>query len=129
MCFFYALSQSAQRLKNRYQLKFEFEFELQQELNEPKYYVSGFEFPKMPVITNEQPDRIQSFMWGLVPSWVKTSKDAMEICSNTLNARSDTVFTKPSFRSAIRKHRCLVPADGFYECVSSMRKSIPIIFF
>jgi putative SOS response-associated peptidase YedK len=115
MCFFYALSQTAQRLKSRYQLKFEFEFELLPELDEPVFYVSGFDFPKMPVITNEQPDMIQCFTWGLVPSWVKSPTDAMEIRSHTLNARSDTVFSKPSFRNAIRKRRCLVPADGFYE--------------
>jgi putative SOS response-associated peptidase YedK len=115
MCFFYALSQTAQRLKNRYQLKLEFEFELQPELSEPKYYVSGFDFPKMPVVTNERPGIIQGYNWGLVPSWVKSQSDAKEVRSKTLNARSDTVFTKPSFRSAILKQRCLVPAEGFYE--------------
>lgn len=115
MCFFYALSQTAQSLKNRYQLKLEFEFELKPELSEPKYYVSGFEFPKMPVITSQQPDRLQVFSWGLIPFWVKSQTEAMEIRGHTLNARSDTVFTKPSFRNAIRERRCLVPADGFYE--------------
>ncbi|MGE5606793.1 MAG: SOS response-associated peptidase [Bacteroidota bacterium] len=129
MCFFYALTQTAQRLKNRYQLKFEFEFELQSELNEPKYYVSGFDFPRMPVITNERPDTIQWYTWGLIPSWVKSPQEAMEIRSYTLNARSDTVFLKPSFRDAIRKRRCLVPADGFYEWRVFSGKKYPYYIF
>lgn len=115
MCFFYALSHSAQALKNRYQLKLDFDFELEPELKEAKYYVAGFDFPKMPVITNQDPDRLQGLTWGLIPSWVKSESQAREIRTHTLNARSDTVFDKPAFRNAIRQRRCLVPADGFYE--------------
>jgi putative SOS response-associated peptidase YedK len=129
MCFFYALSQTAQRLKNRYQLKLEFEFELLPGLNEPKFYVSGFDFPKMPVITNEQPDNIQGFVWGLVPSWVKSQTEAAKIRVRTLNARSDTVFSKPSFRNAIRHKRCIVPADGFYEWREFNGKKYPYYIF
>jgi putative SOS response-associated peptidase YedK len=127
MCFFYALSQTAQRLKNRYQLKFE--FELEPELNELKYYVSGFDYPKMPVITNQKPDIIQAYTWGLVPSWVKTATDAAEIRSKTLNARSDTVLTKPSYRHAIRHKRCLIPADGFYEWQTLGGKKYPYFIY
>ena len=49
--------------------------------------------------------------WGLVPSWAKDLK----IGARMINARSETAATKPSFRSAFRKRRCLVLADGFYE--------------
>lgn len=49
--------------------------------------------------------------WGLVPFW---AKDAA-IGSRLINARAETVASKPSFRSAFRKRRCLVVADGFYE--------------
>ena len=55
-----------------------------------------------------QADRMQ---WGLVPSWAKESK----IGSQMFNARAETVATKPSFRTAFRRRRCLIPADGFYE--------------
>ncbi len=49
--------------------------------------------------------------WGLIPSWAKDSKMA----SRMINARSETVAEKPSFRRAFRSRRCLIPADGFYE--------------
>ena len=49
--------------------------------------------------------------WGLVPSW---SKDPA-IGGRLINARSETVGEKPSFRNAFRRHRCLLPANGFYE--------------
>jgi putative SOS response-associated peptidase YedK len=49
--------------------------------------------------------------WGLIPSWAKDAK----IGSQCINARVETVDTKPAFRSAFKKRRCLVVADGFYE--------------
>ncbi|MDP6176636.1 MAG: SOS response-associated peptidase [Acidimicrobiales bacterium] len=49
--------------------------------------------------------------WGLVPSWVRDPS----IGNRLFNARSETVAEKPSFRSALRHRRCLVPVDGFYE--------------
>jgi putative SOS response-associated peptidase YedK len=126
VCFFYALSRDAQSLKNRYQLQFEFEFEMQPGLlDQPVYYASGFNFPKMPVITNQHPNQIQAFQWGLIPSWVKTGEEAQGIRQYTLNARSETVLTKPSFRNAIRHRRCLVPADGFYEWREFQGKKYP----
>jgi putative SOS response-associated peptidase YedK len=49
--------------------------------------------------------------WGLIPSWAKDEK----IGSQCINAKAETVAEKPSFRSAFKKRRCLVIADGFYE--------------
>ncbi|MGD8400080.1 MAG: SOS response-associated peptidase [Bacillota bacterium] len=116
MCFFYALSQTARSLQNRYNLKFEFELEYPAELTEtPRYYAAGFDFPQMPVITNEQPDQLQYYYWGLIPAWVKTAEEARKMRGYTLNARSDTVFIKPAFRQAVRRRRCLIPTEGFYE--------------
>ncbi|HHC07719.1 MAG TPA: SOS response-associated peptidase, partial [Actinobacteria bacterium] len=52
-----------------------------------------------------------TFRWGFIPSWAKDPK----IGYRTINARLETLDTKPMFRSAFRRRRCLVPADGFYE--------------
>jgi len=49
--------------------------------------------------------------WGLVPSWAKDLK----IGSRMINARSETIFEKPSFRGAIKSKRCVIVTDGFYE--------------
>ena len=49
--------------------------------------------------------------WGLVPQWA----DDPTIGHRMINARSETVADKPSFAKAVRRRRCLVPADGFYE--------------
>ena len=49
--------------------------------------------------------------WGLLPPWVKDPREFATL----INARSETVTEKPSFRGAIRHRRCLVPTDGFYE--------------
>ena len=129
MCFFYALSVTAQRLENRYQLKEGIDWELEAEPWTPQYYVSGFEFPQMPVLTNEQPDRLQAFTWGLIPFWVKTPEQAAQIRGKTLNARAETVLEKPSFRQAIRQRRCLVPAAGFYEWRAFQGKKYPYYIF
>lgn len=49
--------------------------------------------------------------WGLIPSWAKSA----EMSAKMINARSETVAEKTAFRSAFRKRRCLIPADGFFE--------------
>lgn len=54
---------------------------------------------------------LEYFRWGLIPSWAKDSKPGY----STINARAETVATKPAFRHAFRQHRCIIPADGFYE--------------
>lgn len=55
--------------------------------------------------------RLESFRWGLVPSWAKD----VRIGSSMINARAETVAEKPAFKGLFRKHRLLVPMDGFYE--------------
>jgi putative SOS response-associated peptidase YedK len=55
--------------------------------------------------------RLEVFHWGLVPSWAKDAK----IGQKMINARAETLAAKGAFKAAFRKHRCLVPADGFYE--------------
>lgn len=51
------------------------------------------------------------FHWGLIPSWAKDTK----MSARLINARAETITDKPSFRSAFKRRRCLIPASGFYE--------------
>lgn len=76
----------------------------------PRYNIA----PTQPVSAIAQSDDVREyrlFQWGLVPSW---SKDP-SIGSRMINARSETVAEKPSFRAPFKRRRCLILADGFYE--------------
>jgi len=61
--------------------------------------------------------------WGLVPSWVRDPREFTTL----INARSDSALEKPSFRSAMKYRRCLVPADGFYEWTGPKGKKQPFL--
>lgn len=66
----------------------------------------------IPVVIVEQgARRFQLMRWGLIPSWVKDPR----AFSLLINARAETVRDKPAFRNALKRRRCLVPADGYYE--------------
>lgn len=65
----------------------------------------------LPVLLNQGDRVIQLLRWGLVPFWAKDPS----IGNRMINARSETLAEKPSYRTALRKRRCLVLADGFYE--------------
>ena len=89
------------------------------------YHASGFDLPKLPIITNDHPDRIQLFTWGLIPFWVRDMKTAEEVRVKTMNARAESIFEKPSFRHAAEKQHCLVLADGFFEWQEFEGKNYP----
>jgi putative SOS response-associated peptidase YedK len=57
--------------------------------------------------------RLERMRWGLIPSW--WSKPLKEMRLATFNARAETVATKPMFRSAFKRNRCLIPLSGYYE--------------
>lgn len=79
------------------------------------FHVSGFVRPRLPVITNENPQRIQLLTWGLIPRWVKDEVTANKLSTRTLNARAETIHEKPAFRSLVPSNHCLVLTDGFFE--------------
>lgn len=64
------------------------------------------------------------FKWGLVPVW---AKDPM-IGHKLINARSETIAEKPSFKQAFFRRRCLIPADGFYEWKTEGTRKQPYLF-
>ncbi len=79
------------------------------------------DFPPRPHVAPGQPiaavrmdqgqRRFALLRWGFIPSWMKEVKKEKPL----INARGETVMEKPSFRNAMRRRRCLVPADGYYE--------------
>lgn len=75
----------------------------------PRYNIAPTQL--VPVVPNNGENKVEFFNWGLVPSWAKDPKFG----NRMINARSETLAEKPSFRTAYRRRRCLVLTDGFYE--------------
>jgi len=63
------------------------------------------------VISNENPEKLSFYRWGLIPSWAKE----ISIGSKLINAKAETILEKPSFKKSFKSRRCLVLADSFYE--------------
>jgi putative SOS response-associated peptidase YedK len=63
--------------------------------------------------------------WGLLPAWVKDPRQFALL----INARAETVLEKPAFKNAMKRRRCLVPADGYYEWQSSGKIKQPYFIF
>jgi putative SOS response-associated peptidase YedK len=86
---------------------------------QPRYNIA----PTQPVavITNEKSRELTFYRWGLIPSWAKDDSMAARM----INARSETAAEKPAFRSALRRRRCIIPADGFYEWQQHGKDKIP----
>ena len=77
----------------------------------PRYNVSPTQ--QVPIVrnTSDGPRELAMVTWGLVPHWAKDPA----IGNKLINARSETAAEKPSFRDAMKRRRCLLPADAFYE--------------
>jgi putative SOS response-associated peptidase YedK len=75
----------------------------------PRYNIA----PSQPILAlpNDGTNKADFFIWGLIPSWAKDPS----IGNRMINARAETLAEKPSFRGALKYHRCLIFADGFYE--------------
>jgi putative SOS response-associated peptidase YedK len=78
-------------------------------LPEARYNVAPSQ--EIVVVENTAPPRLAMHRWGLVPSWAKD----ISIGSRMINARAETLDQKPAFRTALRRRRCVIPSDGFFE--------------
>lgn len=90
---------------------------------EPRYNIA----PTQDILSIRQIDdgrEAAMLKWGLVPSWAKDVSTGAKL----INARSETVTEKPSFREAFKKRRCIIPADGFYEWQRTGGKKQPYFF-
>src|SRR5687767_2719371 len=72
-------------------------------------------------ILSDHPHEIARVSWGFVPAWA----DGQDDIKSVINARAESVATKPFFRDAFKTKRCLVLADGFYEWKKTGTRKVP----
>jgi putative SOS response-associated peptidase YedK len=106
MCGRFTLTASVEELVDR----FDIEFFLQQEGYAPSYNIAPSQ-SVLSVINNGIHNKMGFLRWGLIPPWAKDPSIGYKM----INARSETLHEKPSFRNAYLKRRCLIVADSFYE--------------
>lgn len=104
MCGRYTQSITPARIAERFGVVGPFPPELK-----PRYNIAPSQ--DAPVVVLIEGPRVELFRWGMIPSW---SKDAA-LGLRMINARAETVASKPSYRKSFKRARCLVIADGFYE--------------
>lgn len=90
---------------------------------EPSYNIAPGQ--EVAVILKDESRKLGLLKWGLIPSW---SKDPT-IGNRMINARAETLAEKPSFKHPLRRKRCLIIADGFYEWQKSGNRKIPMYIF
>ena len=112
MCGRFSLAVSKERINKQFNLSIE-------EDVKPNYNIAPSQ--QAYVIPNNASKSLQKMTWGLIPYWSKEFSQN----SSLINARSEGIASRPSFRMPIRKRRCLVLADGFYEWRKEGRKRIP----
>jgi len=88
----------------------------------PRYNVAPGQ--QVAVILKEEKRVMVDLKWGLVPFWAKDPS----IGNRMINARAETVREKPSYKNAIKKRRCLIPASGFYEWKKDGKAKVPHYF-
>lgn len=125
MCFYNSMSKKAKELAARYNRKVNI-IESVSGVTQ-NYRIAAFTDPDCAVVTSGS--EIQAYKWGLIPFLTRTEKDASEIRRMTYNAKAETVFSKPSFRESIKRHRCLIPSTGYFEWRHEGDDKIPYYIF
>lgn len=124
MCYKVAVKSAPEVYEKRFGSKFNPEYE-----HKLHYHANGFSHPSLPVITQKDPDIIQAFEWGLIPSFAKDTAHAKKLRIGNLNARDDNAFTAVSWKTSIRKRRCLVLADGFFDSMDVNGNKFPYFIY
>ena len=114
MCGRYTLTADAESIQLAFNLR------VIEGLTGPRYNIAPSQ--QVAVITDRDPQELSFMKWGLIPSWAKDPK----IGNRMINARSETAAEKPSFRTAFKRRRCLIPADGYYEWQKQGKKKAPM---
>lgn len=120
MCFTVNVNLVKEELENRYGATL-----IDPDKYRPSYYYHAFALPYLPAVCSDNRALIRLLKWGLIPSWTKGQEQANIIRFKTFNARSESIYSKPSFSSAFKSKRCIVPVRGFYEWQHVGDKKIP----
>jgi putative SOS response-associated peptidase YedK len=99
-------------LEGRFNAKLNFEIK-------PRYNIAPSE--DVPIILNENPKEFIKAKWGLIPHWAKDEKIGYKM----INARAETLQKRSAYKTQFKHHRCIIPADGFYEWKHVGSKKIP----
>jgi putative SOS response-associated peptidase YedK len=92
---------------------------------QPYFHLNGFTHGNLYILTMEDQTKIQPAAWGLVPDWGTHDAKHFWKTANTLNARSESIFEKASFKASALNKRCLILADGFFEPHHTKGQIIP----
>ena len=115
MCGRYEILYDTDYFAFRYQIKFDGQV--------PESRKEIFPTNSIPIIINEDGKRaLKMVKWGIVPSWAKTPTKPL------INARSETVSEKPTFKNLLKNQRCLIPASGFFEWATEGTKKTKYLF-
>ncbi len=103
MCGRYTLALPAVQVKNRFHVEFD--------ASQFRQHFNAAPGQTLPLITDEAPDTLSYHRWGLLPFWAKDPKIGYKM----INARAETLLEKSAFKHPVKRQRCLVIADSFYE--------------
>lgn len=120
MCVFVSVSKDIELLEKKFKAIANKENKFK-----PIFSASAYANPQIPLITNDKKDVIQFFNWGFIPSWTKDLESAKKIRNFNVNAKSETLSEKPSFRNVYKLRKCIVLVDGFFEYHEQEKIKIP----
>ncbi len=119
---------AASNLKKK-EIETRFQVQMEDAEYTPYYSVSAFLYPKLPVICSDHQDEAKLIRWGLIPHWVKSHDQLKDIRMQTLNAKCETIFEKPSFRTLASRKKCCVIVNGFFEWQTNGKAKQPYFIY
>jgi len=124
MCYSTALRKQKEQIEQTLLQQIPAKFPKTTEYN-PYFHRNGFTYYNLQIIKMDEQDTIQSAKWGLIPNWALHNIETFRKKSNTLNARSESIFEKASYKESAENKRCLILADGFFEPHHENGQAIP----
>ncbi|MBN1188047.1 MAG: SOS response-associated peptidase [Bacteroidales bacterium] len=120
MCYHIAIHITREELEERFNVDYSKNLP-----HVPRYHVSAFQLPLVPVIQSGAANKISHSQWGLIPYWSKDKAFADQIRLKTFNARIEEAIEKPSYKLPMKQSRCLIPVKGFFEYHTHENKKYP----